>query len=167
MAKIDDSRSFVPHNQVFTVTDTTPLKDVLHYLSGEIKGFILQNSKQPRLLRGYVSGHELINLVKSGEWKHWKDQELFKLIEDPRVELSMIPMAEKTLNEADAAIFSGAATTIAQVVGPSDISLGFLFPDKLMDVHVSPQVFWCTNPQNSHPNAQPGRCSSCPFSVTA
>lgn len=167
MSKINTLMGFIPRTELSTVTDTTPLNDVLHQLSGDIKGIILADSNHPTALQGYVSGHELLNLVKSGEWLRWKDRELSKLIRDPQVKLSMTPMANNIIHETDATRFLPTAENIARVVGAANNTVGFIFPDKLMHLHVPIKVYWCTNPENAHANAQLGRCGACPFPVAA
>lgn len=166
MARIEDAQGFLPQKRVAIVADTTPLKDALSELSGEISGFVLESSTRPSRFRGYVSGNQVFNLVKNGKWKQLNEQSLLRLAEDPAVEVTMTPMAEEVLQTNDENIPLSVSSKIARVIDPAGDIFGYFLPDKLMGVHTPPRVLFCTNPKASHPNSQAGRCGFCPFPVS-
>lgn len=166
MTKIKDSHGFLPQKKISVVADTTPLKDALSELSGEISGFVLESSTHPAHLRGYVSGSQVFNLVKSGKWKQLNEESLLKLAENPAVEVTMTPMAKEVLRINDENIPLSVRSKIARVIDPTGDTSGYFLGDKLMGVHTSPRVLFCANPKTSHPNSQAGRCGFCPFPVS-
>lgn len=165
MTKIKDLQGFLPQKKVSIVADTTLLKDALSKLSGEISGFVLESSTRPADFRGYVSGHQVFNLVKSGKWKDLDEESLLKLAEDPAIDVTMAPMADKVLRTDDENIPLSLTSKVTRVIDPTGETTGFFLADRLMGVHTSPRVLFCTNPNAAHPNSQAGRCGFCPFPV--
>jgi hypothetical protein len=163
MANIKDLQSYLPHNQVPIIEETTPLRDVLPHLSGNVVGFIVKNSNKPETYRGYISGNQIFGLVKTGTWKHVQENGILNLLQNPRIGVSIVPMAENSLAPND--ISPSLGSSIVHLVKSEQGIEGFLFPDNLQELQIPPKVFYCSNPLNAHPNAMPGRCSSCPFPV--
>ena len=165
MTKIKDSQGFLPEKRISIVADTTPLKDALSELSGDISGFVLASSTDPAHFRGYVSGNQVFNLVKNGKWEQLNEQSLLRLAEDPEVEVTMTPMAEEVLQTYDENILASVRSKITRVIDPAGDTSGYFLADKFMGVQTPPRVLFCTNPNASHPNSQTGRCGFCPFPV--
>lgn len=140
MAKLQDSPNSLPNKRVSFIAETAPLKEILPCLSEDKIGFVIKSSDQTHY-QGYVSGRQLVNFIKGGKWHQLKDKEIISLIVDPQVEVTMIPMSEIVLQEDE--------------------------DDPVLQAFIQtpPGIFYCSNPIESHPNAQLGSCSSCPFPV--
>jgi len=165
MTKIKDSQGFLPEKRISILPDTTPLKDALSELSGDISGFVLASSSDPAHFRGYVPGSQVFNLVKSGKWKKLNEQSLLALVENPAVEVTMTPMAEGVLQTNDENVSESVRSKITRVIDPAGDTSGYFIADRFMGVQIPPRVLFCSNPNASHPNSQAGRCRSCPFPV--
>lgn len=73
----------------FEISGADRLKDVLTHLDGNVAWFKL---KEPD---GYVSGSEIFELVKSGEWKELEDSSITALIKSPNVNVWLVPAPNK------------------------------------------------------------------------
>jgi len=165
MAKLQDSPNFLPNKRVSFIAETTPLKDLIPRLSEDKIGFVIKSSDQAHY-QGYVSGLQLVNFIKGGKWHQLKDKEIISLIADPQVEVTMIPMSNNVLQkdeDDDVGILLSTQSQMIPVIESAEYTAGYMLPPNA--IQTPPRTFYCSNPIESHPNAQRGSCSSCPFPV--
>ncbi|BFU96266.1 MAG: hypothetical protein NTNFB02_29880 [Nitrospira sp.] len=162
---ICDDEGFLPVRQSRTIEGTTPLTDVLSKISGETSGFILTESGKAQ---GYISANQIItNLVETGSWKGLEQQAVIDLIRNPSVDLSMIPVAKQVVAAGEHSDnLQAYRHLIVQVVEGGRLA-GFVLPKELIsEIHTPPHVYYCTNPDGSHPNNEPRTyCRVCPYPV--
>lgn len=73
------------------ISGATHLKEVLPYLKGNVAWFKLEESN------GYVSGNEIFELVKSGEWKKLEEESITALMENPDVNVWLAPTHDRSM----------------------------------------------------------------------